>query len=799
VANDIRRPSIFLLAALWTGILSAGLLGLNLLAVIAALSLTAIGLGTVRGPRLNLLCFSLAFLLLGVLRSPDSHWNRTSVPPDVMAEGRFPVELTVEAPLTANELSGRIKARVTEVAVGYPSLEGSQVLLRTDRDVPRLGRDETVLRGVFRVPRQGLNPYEIDRLSSNLRRGIIGIIDVKDARARGRRLTDRLSSYRQRLEGMIKRVGSDETAGMLEALLLGKRSDLSSRLEGLMIRAGTYHVLAISGLHVGIVVVLIISFLSMLRLGRRARVVVALVCVLGYVLFTGARPSTQRAGTLFLLLGLSRLLQWKIDHPNCVCAVGIALLIAFPHLAWDVGFRLSLGAVFGITLFVPQIMPRFPVAVSAVGRLGKYILVGLAASFSAQIFTLPVILYSFGRTSLLGPISNLVVIPLITLTVAAGIEASVAMLFSERLALLFLKAADTLADLCITSVELLTRFVNPLVWTGRPCLLRILIYSAGLAVISLGGLRMSKRLIFTLLLLLYALLVVPFPKGCSDVLEITFLYVGDGDAALIEMPGGKTMLVDAGPSSMGFDAARAYILPFLALKGIGNLDQVIVTHPHSDHYGGLSSLIETLGVREVVVGTTHGEARYEDLLERARLEGIEVRQVRRGDTLSNGDVVIEVLHPSDRYLTRNTGDPNEQSVVFMLRYKKAGILFTGDVTPSVQMHLVESSGDLGCDILKVPHHGAPYALDTAFVHALGAAYGIISVGSKFASHPSPSTIDLLERLGMQVFSTVSDGAITVTTDGTAFVVRPTVRKKTGGAITRIPCRILSGENPLLHI
>jgi competence protein ComEC len=424
-----------------------------------------------------------------------------------------------------------------------------------------------------------------------------------------------------------------------------------------------------------------------------------------------------------------------------------------------------------MTLLVPQLGAGMRPVTSRSGKLKSYIMLGLAASFSAQAFTLPIVLYHFGRLSLVGPVANLILIPLVTLIVAAGLEATIVMPVCRSLAQVFMRAASSLVAALITSASLLTRFANPLVYAGRPGTVRILIYAGALSYLCLAKPRMDRRLKVVSLVLLCAFLITPFPGREGNRLRVVFLYVGDGDACIAEMPDGRVMLVDAGACSETFDAGLTYLIPFLAVEGRRRIDTVVITHPHNDHYGGLISLIEAVDIGEVLISTARGEGQYEALLGRMVERGIDVRSIGRGDTLEYGDVLIEVLHPSEHDIGPVVDDPNALSVVLRLTYGNLRILLTGDLTPAVQRRLVENGDDLGCDILKVPHHGAPEGVDSVFLEALGARLAVISVGSRFSSHPCPRTIDLLESSGLRTFSTVTDGAVSVVSDGETTTVR----------------------------
>jgi competence protein ComEC len=307
-------------------------------------------------------------------------------------------------------------------------------------------------------------------------------------------------------------------------------------------------------------------------------------------------------------------------------------------------------------------------------------------------------------------------------------------------------------------MSFMTSALDPLVVTGRPPLWKVIAYFGVLVYAGMVSHRMRKwhRALLLLGACAFMLILPTFrrPEG----LEVTFLYVG------------VTMLVDTGPAGMGHDAASTHLLPFLMLKGVSRLDVVAVTHSHNDHYGGLNTISDNLEIGEVLVGSTKGESAYTSCLDGIRSCGIPVRTVRRGDTLKLGEVVIEVLHPSEECLNR-ASDPNAESVVFILRFMGRSMIFTGDVTPGIQEELTELDENLSCEVIKVPHHGAPGALNSGFLRMVAPEYAVISAGSRFRSHPDAETIQELEASGACVFTTRTDGAITITTDGQSLEVR----------------------------
>jgi competence protein ComEC len=759
VKKRAARPSVFLLAALWVGLLAAPAPGGSAWVYIACLVPALAGILILKNARSGAALIIVCLFLLGVLRSPDSAWNRSGNGVEGLPE-RFPAVMRV-APVPLSSLeTGRFKVRVEEVIAGWPSLEGQVVLV--DPEAVPVGGIRCCLAGTFRKPGRALNPFAVDRRAQARRRGVAGYVSSKSVGDNG--LGGVLRAFRGKIANLIRRTSRGACRGVLEAMLLGERHGLTPESRSLMICAGTYHVLAISGLHVGIVVLLVSSFIALLRLPRGPGLALAAALVIFYVVLTGARPSAMRAGMFFLLLSLCRYLQWRIDYPNAVCAAGTVLLFAFPYLAWDLGFKLSLGAVLGITLLVPQLHPVRRGSRSIKRKVVHYTTLGMTASFSAQVFTLPVVLHHFGRTSPAGILTNLVVLPLTTLIVAAGLEASVSVLVWDSLALVFMRAAAVLADAVLASMSVATRMIDPLLVTGRPAVWKALVYYALIACPVFAFPRMKRFCRILLLAGAYVFMLVGVPGGSGGQVTATFLHVGDGDACLVETPSGKTVLVDSGPRGEDYDAADLYLVPFLALRGVSRLDVVIITHPHSDHYGGLGTLAANLDIGEIIVGTVDGEPGYQTMLAQAIAGGARLREIRRGDVLSLDGIRLEFLHPSEEY-AGELPDANAGSLVFAMVYGGTRFLFTGDVTSEVQEELLGLGLVQPCQVLKVPHHGAPGALGPGLLEALEAAWAIIPAGTRFRLHPAPETLEALEIEGVRAFTTSRDGAVTVTTDG----------------------------------
>ncbi|HVP58570.1 MAG TPA: DNA internalization-related competence protein ComEC/Rec2 [bacterium] len=759
----MRQPAILLLPAVWVGLLLGAELGNSLVCLVVPLLAIGVIVPIFRDRRVRMAAIVAACFLAGVVRSPEASWNRTVPPRSLAGATRIPVVLEVATPFLAAECSDRVVARVERVVAGPVVLGGCRVMLRGFEEITPPGRSRFIVCGKFEAPKPRLNPYAMDMRTQYARLGVVGAVDITAIVGKpGRGPVAKFSGFREQLEALILKSYPGEASGMLAAMLLGQRRTVSPHVQTVMLKAGTYHVIAVSGLHVVIVIMVLSSFLSILGLPRALLAAIYCIAVVFYVIFTGNPPSAVRAAGLFLAATACRLLEWKVDFTNVACAAGTVLLVALPYFAWDIGFQLSLGAVIGMTVLGRRLEAPRARDVSIMGKVARYLYSGFAVCLAAQAFTLPIVLYDFGRASLVAPIGNLIMVPLTTLAIAAGIEGSFGLVLSQKLANVLFKSAAFLTHVSIYGTDLVTRLPHALIFSGRPGSVRIIIYCLGLAALAFGLPRARRWVMLTVLVCLHGFLILPLPWHSDRLARLTFLHVGDGDAILVETPGFVT-LVDAGPNTELQGQAQNQVVRYLGMRGIGRLDRVVVTHSHDDHYGGLVSLIESVGVGELVVGTLHGEPDYEHLIDRARRKGIGVRVAAGGDAWASGGGHFEVLAaggaPSD------SADPNSQSVVIRFTFGGFGAVFTGDVTPEIQRDIAGGARDLSCDVLKVPHHGARAWIDPDFLARLHAKFAVITVGSRFASHPSPETVAFLASRGLRVLITSRDGAVTILTDG----------------------------------
>jgi competence protein ComEC len=399
-------------------------------------------------------------------------------------------------------------------------------------------------------------------------------------------------------------------------------------------------------------------------------------------------------------------------------------------------------------------------------------------SLAAQAGTLPLIVNTFGVVSLVSPLANLVVVPLVSAATALGLLTVFVDGVAGPAATLLNGANWAVLKLAIASARLAAapdwaQVAVPALPTSLAAA-----YALGLCLL-LPAVRCGHHAGSVLIGGLVAANIwvwsgrLEGPRG----LDVVVLDVGQGDAMFLEFPNGRTMLVDGGNRAPGVDAGRQVILPFLRSRGITHLDVLIASHPHSDHIGGLVSVLETTPVGHYLDSGQHHDSwtarRIRELL---KDRGVAYAELAAGDSLAGlGGVGAVVLHPTAPFVSRSAGAPqgvNNGSVVLVLDYAGRRILLTGDVEGEADDALIRWGPRIQSDILKAAHHGSRTSSSQAFLEASRPEVVIVSCGEGNAfGHPSPGVLGRYLGLGIEVHRTDRHGAVVVRMDEAGIKVR----------------------------
>jgi competence protein ComEC len=613
---------------------------------------------------------------------------------------------------------------------------------------------------------------------------------------------------------------SPRSAAVVTAILIGDRAGIGGDIDDRLQRAGTFHVIAISGGNIAILTGLLLGMLQAGRLPRQRAALVALAALLAYAGVAGGSPSVGRA-TLVAALYLGGRACDVSPRPFAVLAAAAALLVAGnPLVVLDVGFTLTCGATAGILLVAPAVLARHASARTGggVARGFARVLAGLAAStLAAELALLPVAVAVFGRVTVAGLVLNFLAIPMMTIAQAAGLAAVVLDAAWPAAGAL----AGWVAHAAVLALVESARLVEWLPWlTWRvpspPPVLILAHYGAWLAWRARLGRtpRWMSRVAMAAGCL--ATLAIAWPPAWAGLpprvdpevrpgraeaasawrrplLSIVALDVGQGDATLVAFPDAAPWLVDAGGSLVesSFDIGARVVAPALWTLGVRRLDRLVLTHGDPDHIGGARAVVEDFTPRDVLEGVpVSGHAGLATLRDLVRRRGIPWRAIRRGERWVVGGVTVHVVHPPDPAWERQRVR-NDDSVVLDVRYGAASIVLTGDIGAAAEAEVAPRLSPAAIRVLKVPHHGSAGSSGAALLDAARPAAAFVSAGrhNRFG-HPAAAVVERLAARGIPVFRTDRLGALAVTTDG----IRVTIEAWDGRAWRRLwAARGASGE------
>ncbi len=541
-------------------------------------------------------------------------------------------------------------------------------------------------------------------------------------------------------------------------------------------RAGVAHLLVASGMHLGILVGVCLFLVRSTRLPLWLGVLITSIVNFLYAAMTGFGPSILRAAIMAEIMLIGLLFEREKEVYTSLALAAFIILLFNPKYLFEVGFQLSFAATCALVYISPVICERIKVYIP------RSISVILSAAIAPVLATVPITLFHFSQASLVGVLTNILLLPWIGIVVILGFVSSVLgsiflplgeLVNGANLILLWTahKVVSTLASLPFAMV-----FMAP---PKFPMILGYYLGLAGMVEVLRRG-RFPKinkfRIVILALAIVSILLWNAALSGATKGLTVTVLDVGQGDAIFVESPSGKRMLIDGGVEKMG----QGVVVPFLRKKGIGKLDIVILTHPHDDHVGGLPSVLDKIRVDQVLdPGFIYESESYRRFLDLIKRNKIEYHLVRSGQKLSFGkEVKCSIFHPSLPFLRDTNSDANNCSIVFRMQYGKFSMMFTGDNECEGEERILEifPGASLASTVLKVGHHGSRTSTSDQFLAAVAPEVAIISCGkrNKF-KHPHKSTLEKLEAKGIRTYRTDRDGAVIITSNGNQYNIKTTTK------------------------
>ena len=629
--------------------------------------------------------------------------------------------------------------------------------------------DRALFAGKVHEPPPLLNPGGRDRRAALLARGIAveGSAEAVRILERGPALYRWIDGVRERFsERAILLCTSRERGALVAALGVGDRSALPAEAEEDLAASGLVHLLASSGLHLAAVVLVARELARRLWLRTRwasavrASAVgsaVALPFALCEVLLLGAPWPAVRAGFGASLALLGATLGRRSDGLTTLALGAASCALIDPAATHDLALQLSVAGIAGLLLLARPLRELLPIPWPAAGasrrrRLAEYLL-GLGCSTTAAaLCTAPLLAASFHRVSLVSAVAN----ALGLLSGLAAIPVATALVVVDAIPLWWI--ADLLAGATLAAAHAFAAIPFATVRLAGPGLIAALLWYAGTALV-------ARRAFRAALVPWAALALISFSNAAlartSDAMTITFLAVGQGDSAIVQLPGGFAMLVDAGgdlrwPARV--DTGVRDVIPALAELGISRLDLVVLTHPHPDHAGGMLSVIDRIPIGQIWM-TAEADPIAVAVREHAGARGVPVREPR-GTTL--GGVRIEVLSRFERGRSLN-----DNSIVLRLVHGEVAVLLAGDVEALAESELAQGAAPLQAALLKSPHHGSRTSSTEAFLRRVQPRFTVFPTGAG-NSFGFPHA-DVVARTPGAHFST-ADGAVVAESDGHALSV-----------------------------
>jgi competence protein ComEC len=656
----------------------------------------------------------------------------------------------------SDRIVGTVAGPVARTRTGYLAEVAGVTVVSEE---PLLPGERVAVTGVLRTPAAPRGPGLVAAPPelAIVARTVEHLADAPDIRARlWRWAADQQARWSAAIAGAG---GSERGAQALRGIAVGDRSAVPPALDDRWRGVGIYHVLSVSGLHLAVIAGL--AFVLLRRLvaaspwgGRvhpaRWAAPPALALALGYTLITGGQIATVRALVVVALVMLGAALDRPLRLVDALGVAALAILVWRPADLWDPSFQLSFTAALVLAL-----RPR---------GSGPWLVRGLAASAWVTLATAPLTAYHFQQVPAGGVIGNLVLTPALELAALPLALAGLLVGWDAPVALATWIVA--LVDRGAAALAVIAPVGHTAIASGA--------LAAALVVCSLWLATRPRRPAIAWLALCAAWALGRAPPD-AGALRVTFVDVGQGDAAIVELPDGRVWLVDAGGVANARDPAVASspgraLDRILAVYGHDHVDVALLSHPHPDHYLGFAGM--TTPIRELWLAPDQlppGELGR--IADRLAAHGTRLVHPALGVT-SRGDVALELLAP--RFVAHEGAAPllaadpvrtvNDNSLVAVVRYRGRSIAFLGDVEAEGEAAAL-AAGLGGVDVVKVPHHGSPTSSSPALVATTHPAAAVISCGrANQFGFPDPAVVARWEAAGADVARTDRDGTVTVVVD-----------------------------------
>lgn len=614
--------------------------------------------------------------------------------------------------------------------------------------------DSCRITGEVSLPEESRNPGQFDYREYLKTKGIshqMIIQSLADVKCEGQTFINHIYELREYIQTNITETYSEETAAWMIALVLGDDSFIDEETIELFRNWGLSHLLAISGLHVGLIVGLVYFILIKLGIMTKEKAQWVMLCFLPiYALIAGGEPSVWRASIMVSIVILLSKWKWHLTATDVISIVFLTLIFVDKFIVYHVGFQLSFIVTFALILSRKWLTNTK----SSFFQL-------LRISFVSQLVIIPLQFIYFFTVQPLSILLNVIVVPYFSLFVIPSMFLLAMLSFLPIIPSVFDYLFVHSLSPVLTLINRLEDVMNyPWIMGDIPTIFIVLYYIVFILLMyyaTKNVLKTAFKYGVILTLLITMVIIRPYfsPYG-----SVTMIDMGQGDTFIIELPYREgVVFMDAGATFSFTDMAPSdkvftqIIKPYLQYQGISAIDKIFISHEDMDHMGSVNYLIDEFDVKEVVTSPFYNLS--EESVRDWTRQGTGIKIMKQNEQITLANVTFKVLSP-----IKDSGSENENSLVIYTKIGGKSWLFTGDIGVEIEKEIIKNYPTLTVDVLKAGHHGSKTSTDKEFVNHIKPDYALISAGQNNRyGHPSPEVLETLDDAGVLIFRTDTQGAV----------------------------------------
>jgi competence protein ComEC len=518
--------------------------------------------------------------------------------------------------------------------------------------------------------------------------------------------------------------------------------------------------------------------------------------LLVYTLLAGSNTPALRSFIMSLIFILAFCVNRPRSHLTILAAAALVIAAFDPQSIKSPSYQLSFSAVASIILLMPHMLSFMPSMSRNDQRncilrhITQKTLVLVAITVSATAGTLPLLIYHFHQFSTVTLPANLLVEPLVCLWALPCGFLSIPFLFIHPpLAEAILTAGAWSLDIVSAYIGFLSTAPLSVLWLPDPNIFLIVMYYFALILAVSTTSKRFRSISYTAVTLTLGLFFVPL-SGLNGTFQssnsVSFIDVGQGSSSLLQLAGGRTIVIDAGATAApGFNCGEKIVAPYLWSRGVGRIDDVILTHADADHYNGIPALFERFRpMRLWLPEQQTDKTGYQRLISDARQRDIEIKYPRNGVFIAHGHSTLSIIGDDmpdhaekEKQQTFMESGNNDKGLVVSLQTPEFSILFPGDISSAKEQILIRTDRGLRHDILLSPHHGSSTSNSQGFLKTVKPDYMVVSAGSgRSGLFPAAATQESAEMLGISVLSTGYNGTVTVVSSKGGFKIETSAER-----------------------